>query len=132
MAYNKKGVFSAHVTCPIQEDRRALLIIVIRGPRLKGHPPSCTLSVIIQQERELQKVSHQQLNALTQTTCITPTHNLSELVARPQPTIMARKYNPTTYPEGRDLGIFVDKHTVYPHLYQDHFEGSNVLFLYTV
>lgn len=65
-------------------------------------------------------------------TCIMPTHNLSELAAWPPPTKMARKYNPTKYLEGRDLGIFVEKHTVYPNLYYDHFGESNVLFLYTV
>lgn len=48
---------------------------------------------------------------------------------------MVRKYNPTKYLEGRDLGMSVEQRTDYPnlHLTYDHFfEGSNVLFLYTV
>lgn len=97
VAYNNKCLFTAETTCPIQKDRRALLIAVIQGAKLKGGPPSWTLSVISQQEREFQKVSDQQLNALAPKwhTHITSTHKLSELVTWPQPTIMVRKYNPT-------------------------------------
>lgn len=64
-----------------------------------------------------------------------PTHNLSKLVTWPQPTIMAKKCNPTKYLEGRGLGIIAEKHTGYPSLYLTHYhfcEGSNVLFLYIV
>lgn len=128
MSYNHKALFIAHTTCPVQEDRRALLNIDLQGSWLKGQTPPWTLSVVSQQERDFCKVSHQQLNTLPQNWHMSFPLNLSELGTWPQPTITVRKYNPTKYLEGRDLGISVEQHTDHPNFS----EGSNVLFLYTV